>query len=326
MTNDATKRFSRLVRLVSHPHRTYAAAVLRIGFGTITFLLYAMHFRQRLFLWGPNGQLDGIYYQALSGRYPLALYSWSNSIAWTDFLYIAGMIVSVLFALGIVPRLTSILFYVTTAALYDRNSISLDGGNNVLILLALYLCFADTGKHFALKTVRIRALRRFYPILLRPLNVLHNAAMATIVLQIAMVYFWSGFAKIMGHKWQDGTAIYYIMRVNEFSLPGLSHFIYENALLVTFLTYSTIVFQISFPFMMWYSRLKLPLFIAAIGFHTGVATFMGLTAFSASLIVADIAIFSDAAFLNLVAHVHALGTHARGLFTRKPVAVQTDAA
>jgi hypothetical protein len=283
-----------------------------------------MHWRQRLFLWGPNGQLDAEYYRALSGHYPLALYGWQNSTSWTDFLYTTGMLVSLIYALGIVPRLTGILFFITTAALYDRNTVSLDGGNNVLILLALYLCFADTGKHFTLFTVRIQALRPLYPVILRPINVVHNGAMATIALQVAMVYFFSGTAKIMGHRWQDGTAIYYIMRVNEFSLPGFSHLIYENALLITFLTYSTIVFQVAFPFIMWYSRLKLPLFVAAVGFHAGVATFMGLTAFSATLVVADLAIFSDRAFERLVYHIRAVSRRVGALAHRKDVAAAKE--
>lgn len=314
----AIRRFQ---RFVSTPHRTYAASTLRVGFGIITFLLYAMHWRQRLFLWGPNGQLDVGYYRLASGDYPLALYGWFNTVGWTDLLYTAGMLVSILYAIGFVPRLTAIVFYVLTAALYDRNTLSLDGGNNVLILLSLYLCFADTGRHFAIKTIRFPKLRRFYPIVLRPLNVIHNGAMATIALQVAIVYFFSGTAKVMGHRWQDGTAIYYIMRVNEFSLPGLSHLIYENAILVTFLTYSTIVFQVAFPFVMWFSRLKVPLFIAAIGFHVGVATFMGLTAFSTTLIVADIAIFSDRAFLTLVANARSVIAFARGAIGRRAIAV-----
>ncbi|HET6894396.1 MAG TPA: HTTM domain-containing protein [Candidatus Baltobacteraceae bacterium] len=295
-----------------HPHRLVAASVLRVGLAFCGFLFYAMHFTERTFFWGPYGQLAWTKYVVANGHNdPFALYTFSSSPMWAEALYWLGILASLALLLGIYPRLTAILFYLLIFSTYNRDPELLDGGNNILYLLALYLCFADCGRYFCLLRLRSSGkLRRWYvKWLARPLNALHNAAMIAVVGQVALLYFWSAFYKVTGHKWQDGTAIYYVLRVDEFQFPPFSSMIYENALLVTALTYATLLFQWTFPVLMWNRRAKAPLFLAAALFHTGIAIFMGLVVFSLTMVVADLAIFSDDAFLHLGAIVRSAYTH-----------------
>lgn len=288
----------------TRPHRQYAASILRVGLGTIVFLLYAMHFHERAFLWGPHGQIDWAFYHGSGTADPISLYLLNSSVAWSESLYWAGLTVSAAFVLGVYPRLTAIVFYLLARSTFDRNFLALDGGYNLLGLLSFYLLFADSGRH--LMWLRLGApsvVRKLGERLQPTLDIVHNAAMALIAGQICMLYFWSGFYKVTGHKWQDGTAIYYVMRAFEFSLPSLSHYIYLSAGLVALLTYSTVVFQMSFPFLMWNKRLKPIMFVAAFGFHMGIAVFMGLTMFSVTMIVADLSIFSDGFFERIRAFI-----------------------
>ncbi|MGW5276131.1 hypothetical protein ACWEQP_26910 [Streptomyces sp. NPDC004044] len=48
------------------------------------------------------------------------------------------------------------------------------------------------------------------------------------------VYLTSGLClyKVQGKLWQDGTALFYIMRIPEFSLPGVSDLVHGNDMLV----------------------------------------------------------------------------------------------
>ncbi len=281
------------------PHRLYAASCLRVGLAVIMLLMYVVHFKERNFLWGPHGEIDWSFYKHMAD--PWSLYRFNGSVAWSEILYWCGTVVSILFAIGIAPRITGILFYICVRSVMNRNYMSLDGGQNLLQILAFFLMFANSGEHFVIigrtdaPTLVRTVLKKMRP----TLAIVHNGAMSLIAGQVCMLYFWSGFYKVSGHKWQDGTAIYYVMRANEFSLPGLSPFIFHSAILVTALTYATLVFQMSFPVLMWNKRVKPFLFVAAVSFHLGIAIFMGLVAFSMTMIIADLAIFSDSFFVSV---------------------------
>ena len=49
--------------------------------------------------------------------------------------------------------------------------------------------------------------------------------------------------------WQSGTALYYVLRTGEFGWPGYAELIYLNVPLMVALTYLTVAFQVSFPFL-----------------------------------------------------------------------------
>jgi len=307
--------FEKIYEFATSPRRLCAASILRIGVATLTAVLYLMHLHQRSFMWGIHGQTEFSFYAAAVKPGPLTLYAISGNAIWPELLFWVGLFASIVYMLGVFPRITSIVFFALTASLYSRNAMALDGGQNLLILLAFYLCFADSGAYFSLTrdSAAAHTCSRIAAPSAPALHVLHNLAMFVIAGQICMVYYWSGFYKISGHKWQDGTAVYYVMRANEFAFPPLSHFIYQNAFAVTFLTYSTLVFQGAFPFLMWVRRAKPFLLLAAFGFHAGIAIFMGLVFFSAMMIVADLSVFSDTFYAELGERVRRIAARVRRL-------------
>jgi hypothetical protein len=141
----------RIFRLLSNVSRRWmikqrktGAGLLRIAFGSLTAILYALHLNQRALLWGPDGVIswgDQAMMQARNQGW--ILYRCFPSAAGAEFLYWAGLIVSLMFTLGLFSRVSSILFYVFTWSLYQRNWYAIDGGENLLIILAFYLMFAD---------------------------------------------------------------------------------------------------------------------------------------------------------------------------------------
>ncbi|MGW6521897.1 hypothetical protein [Streptomyces sp. NPDC054962] len=76
--------------------------------------------------------------------------------------------------------------------------------------------------------------------------------MAAIAVQMCLIYMVSGLYKVQGEVWQDGTALFYIMRVPEFELPGWSSLVYDNDVLVFLGTYSSILFLVYFPMGTWW--------------------------------------------------------------------------
>jgi len=298
-----------ILAVLESPNRLKVAGILRILLGTIALLFFLAHFRERQLIWGPDGQIDWSYFANFAGPLKvIEFYAWSSTVGWSQVVYAISIVACLGFTLGVCPRVSAILLALLVRSAFDRNWEVLDGGHNILGLTLVYLSFADL-RYAALWVPKpLKWLTQPLPSQIQTQilafgdsirRISHNLAMSVILIQIALLYFWSVFYKIGGHKWQDGTAVYYVMRANEFSLPGISQIIYTNATLVTLLTLSTLVFQMSMPFLMWNRKCKPYLFLAAASFHTGIAVFMGLVYFSMSMIAVDFAIFDDRAIESI---------------------------
>ncbi|MBX5451830.1 MAG: HTTM domain-containing protein, partial [Thermogemmatispora sp.] len=110
------------------------------------------------------------------------------------------------------------------------------------------------------------------------------------------MYLISSLAKAQGVLWYQGTALYYVLRVSEFSLPAVSPLIYNNVLLSSLLTYATLLFQVAFPFLIWNKYTRPFMIIGAVLLHTAIAVVMGLFWFSATMISVDVIFFDDKSY------------------------------
>ena len=133
------------------------------------------------------------------------------------------------------------------------------------------------------------------------------------------MYLTSIFYKLQGHKWQDGTALYYILRSNTFDLTPLSALVYRHPLVVAAATYGTLFMQLAFPWLMWWRKAKPGLFLAIASMHVGIAIAMNLLWFSFIMIAADLLLFPDDMLRNAYRTVRAL-PHARASVSPPPFA------
>lgn len=141
-------------------------------------------------------------------------------------------------------------------------------------------------------------------------NLAHNGALLVIIVEVCLIYSTAGWYKIQGSRWQDGTAVYYPMRLDYFSpWPELSHLLSGSGLLMLLVTYGTVAVQVAFPFTLFNRRVKNVLLAAMIGEHLSIAVLLGLPFFSLSMITAD------AIFLPTVALVW-LGARTSGVAGR----------
>jgi len=168
--------------------------------------------------------------------------------------------------------------WVFTWSIFQRNPPLLDGGDNLMVIVLGYLVVVDTGQHLAVRGTREEtdpeSLRW------RLGTLLHNAGLLLIVVQVCVVYLASALFKAAGELWQNGTALYYVLRVQEFALPGVSELLYTSPLVVTAATYGTVLFQLAFPFLLFNRVTRLIAFAGAVMMHSGIAVLMGLVTFS----------------------------------------------
>ena len=286
---------------VSTPIRLRGASLLRVVLGTLVVAFYVLHAPIREFLWGPDGEVPRASFLAnLAQRHDgLNLYAWAHTHAQFELVFVTGFAVTLLWTLGARTRLTGPLAFAFTWSLMYRNETLMNGGWRMLLLVMLYLSFADVGRYWSVETRFGRGASRLPHLAQRLLAVLHNGAIATCLAQVIVMYVFSTFYKLSGHMWQDGTALYYILRSAEFEIPGVSALIYHNAVLVTLGTYGALVLQAAFPWLAFHPRLKWIGLGGAMSFHLAIAVLMGLVWFSVIIIAVDLLFIPDSTYRAL---------------------------
>ncbi|MFI5768958.1 HTTM domain-containing protein [Streptomyces sp. NPDC051658] len=128
-------------------------------------------------------------------------------------------------------------------------------------------------------------------------NLAHNATLVVIMAEVCLIYATAGWYKIQGSRWQDGTALYYPLKLDYFTpWPGLSDILASSGVMVMLLTYGTVIVQVAFPFTLFNRRVKNVLLVGMMCEHAGIALLLGLPFFSMAMIAAD-SVFLPTVFL-----------------------------
>jgi hypothetical protein len=184
------------------------------------------------------------------------------------------------------PRAVSIALLFITINLNNKAYPILDGGDNLMQILFVYLVFIDpnaAGKSEASPSAG-RAL----------IIGLSNYALLMARLQIVFVYVIAGLAKVRGPLWQNGTALYYTLNVEEYSLPFFADLISAYPLLAVLGTYSTILYQLAFPWLIWNPKIKPALLTFGTFLHLQISFVMGLFSFGLAVTASYVSFYSDA--------------------------------
>lgn len=310
--------------LVDRPVSLYGAAVLRIGYGLI-YLVFLLHeFPHRNEIWGPGSPWTPALARELFHQTGwFSLLTLSDSQVYFQLMYALAVLVCALFALGWQTRMLSIMFTLIVVSFHGRAIFMGDGGDNLLVLMAIYLAFTACGRRWSLDSWWLRrrgsrpgtaAQPASAPDAVAPLTgwqqaalvrralvtVLHNCAMLVIAVEMCYVYGTAGLFKVQGNLWQNGTALYYVMHLDYFrAWPALSDFVGSHLFVITIVSYLTVLVQILFPVALFNRKLKYVFLVMLLGMHLGIMVLLGLPVFSAAMIVGDAVFLPDRFFLAL---------------------------
>jgi hypothetical protein len=87
---------------------------------------------------------------------------------------------------------------------------------------------------------------------------------------------------------------------------------------VNVLSYATVAFQIAFPFCVALNaRARRVMLAMAIGFHLGIAAFMGLVTFAAFMISADLLLVPDEDYQRIAMTLRRIGGWGKAIYLRR---------
>lgn len=280
----------------SRPVAVLGVSGTRALLGFVGLMFYVSQYGDRRYLFGPGNDTllpYHLFLDELKDSGSFSVYAWSNSPVAFEVLFHLGLIVALAVTLGIGGRPVLAVHAILLWSLYQRQPALMDGGDNLMQLVVPMLLLTRCYDHFSLRSPLGQRVIQRIPKALRAAGVpLHNLGVTAIAVQMCLVYMVSGLYKVQGQAWQDGTALFYIMRVPEFELPGISKFVYNNDLLVYLGTYATVLFLVYFPMGVLVRSLRPWAAAASIGFHVSIGLFMGLTGFALTMIACDLVFLS----------------------------------
>lgn len=291
---------TRLERLAVVRTRLIGLALLRILLG-----LYAAHFlladySRRGFFWGPHGMLP---YQDFLGEIQPGQFSvlaFSSAPWYFELVFHLSALVAVAFAV-FGGRTLTVLLAVVLWSFGIRNWEMLQGGDVLAKILVLFLVFTTTDAYLSPWARRRRQRLALAGQRLSLVTVLHNAAAFLIVFQVTTVYVVAGLLKLQGARWLDGTAMYYIAHIPQYSFFAPFTALTGHGSVTTVITYGTLVLEIAFPVIVLARRRLVREIgvISAEAMHVGIIVTMGLVRFGLIMIGADSMCLRDEDYRSL---------------------------
>jgi predicted DCC family thiol-disulfide oxidoreductase YuxK len=296
-----------LVKLASFGRETFAAIgqawssiwfqdsstapleIVRIGIGAAVLFHFGMATTFLFDLWGDAGWMP----PAFAHAYIQA--PWMQSIffyftepwQWIAF-HLTFLFCCAAFTLG--WRTSWVKWIVLLGQIsYDhRNLTIVYGADSIIACLLFILCLAPIGRAMSLDRVRaVRAAKRANLVATLPpyTSPWAGACIRLIQIQMAVLFFYSAAGKLRTDEWWTGDAIWLATSTYEFYNPALLHLLARHYWLVNIATYSTLLIELAFPFLIWQRRTRPYLLAGAIFLHLMFGILLRLIYFSFVMIV-----------------------------------------
>lgn len=184
----------------------------------------------------------------------------------------------VLLITEVLPRVSAAVCFLCLVLVSHANIMLFDGQDTVFRLFAFYLIFVPPLR--LLTPIRNRSgetNQQTFPYPAWPKRLIQ--------IQLCAIYFCTALQKADGAAWLDGWAVYYVLRLDDFTGFQLPSMITESGILILLATWSVILFEFFTPFLIWWSKTRFLTLIAATIFHLSADLMFNLHCFHWLMIV-----------------------------------------
>ncbi|MFM8707495.1 MAG: HTTM domain-containing protein, partial [Planctomycetia bacterium] len=201
------------------------------------------------------------------------------SVAAVGLIRILGLVGGLGLWLGICPRCAAACAWLAAASYSWRNMEILHSGDTLIRIGTFFLIFARSDGALSLP----RAVRRSFLAPAgqspeHPLRLVPAWPQRILQLQLCVVYFTAAVWKALGPTWRNGTAVGIVLQLGEFQRFPIPDFLLTQAASRA-MTYGTLAVEFSFPLLVWFPSLRLPVLLAGLVFHAGLDWVMNVQLF-----------------------------------------------
>lgn len=191
-------------------------------------------------------------------------------------LFVILMISALTTTLGLFTRVSTIVVFITLVSFQFRNFTLLNGGDTILRIGSFLLMMAPAGKMFSLDARKLSWEEQWS---IRD----YGWVQRLFQLEITAVYLQTMVAKIQGEPWQNGTAIYYVSRLEAFAKLPVP-FLFDQLWACQLLTWSTLLIETAMFSLVWVPKWRYPVLLAGVLLHLGIDWFMNILFFQLIMI------------------------------------------
>jgi len=250
---------------------TVPLEIVRIGVGAAVLFHYGMGTPFLFDLWGDHGWMPPDVAQAyIAGPWMQSIFYYFTA-PWQWIAFHAAFLFCCA-ALVAGWRTSWVKWIVLLGQIsYDhRNLTIVYGADSIVACLLFILCLAPVGRAMSLDRVRaVRAAKRANLEATLPpyTSPWAGACIRLMQIQMAVLFFYSATDKLRVEEWWNGDAVWLALSTYEFYHPTLLHFLAQQFWLVNVATYSTVVIELAFPFLIWQRATRPYLLAGAVFLH-----------------------------------------------------------
>lgn len=210
-------------------------------------------------------------------RPAFAWFFWPDSLNLP--IHLVLVLLLVLLTVGIGGRWIMWLAWILDMGFIQRDFAVNFGADVVCSLFLFYMLFTQSCERLSVVNL-IRPKKTF-----KKSDFVTSALIRMMQIQLAVIYAYTGFEKLKGGTWWDGTALWNVMANPQMVAFDMS-FLRHVPLLIVAVSFSTMIFEIYFPAAMLNAKVRPWWFLLGLGFHMGIAVLMGLMPFSLAMLSA----------------------------------------
>ena len=111
-----------------------------------------------------------------------------------------------------------------------------------------------------------------------------NLAYLACMLQVCLVYVIAGGYKLTGVSWLSGDAVSRVLYLSAFVSEAKRDWLLNFPIVLSFCTYVSLFYQVAFPLLVWFKKLKPIVLTLGLTFHLGLAIVLNLWDFGLAMI------------------------------------------
>lgn len=220
---------------------------------------------------------------------PLFLWCfWPDSMNFL--MHLLLVIFLALLTLGIGGRWLMWITWIIDVGFIQRNYAVNFGADIIAALFLFYMSFTQSCERLSILNFLTKK-KQF-----KQADILSSLMIRMMQVQISVIYAYTGWEKLKGGSWWDGTALWSVMANPQMTTMDYS-FLRAVPWTIPLVAYLTILFEVYFPVLVAWRKTRYPLLLMGLLFHSGIAIFMGLWPFAA-VMVSTYFLFIDANFLE----------------------------
>jgi len=256
-------------RFFHEPSDARIPALIRIGYALLV-LVNLIAWYPYLDMWfGETGVLPADLAALSPGEWTLL--GWAKSPAVLLLCFWLFTLQAVCLLIGIASRFSAASVFVWVVSFQNRNQMILDGEDDVLRMVGFFLILMPLAEVWSVdawlgrkwKVAEVREATehpyrsRYSPWGLRLLQYF-----------MVLVMFATGLFKFAGEPWRDGTALYYVARLDDlFGRFPVPHYLFDTPWTVRAMTWSVLYVELVIPFLIWIPKARRFSLLVLLAFH-----------------------------------------------------------